>query len=503
MPMSTARSLVLACVAATAACTHRAPPPPIHAQRVAIAIEDFVQVPPSSPTPPRARINDLHAAPDGSGRLFVADMTGIIYVIHDGHLRPEPFLDLRKARAGHFTDAHLFEEGLNTFAFHPDFARAGAPGFRRLYTFSTERRGSGPPTFAAPIPTTSSSHDDVVIEWTVDARDNDAVDPASAREVLRIPHPRHDHVGGQLAFDPVAKPGEPDYGMLYMGIGDGGNTVFEGGEVDKWRTAQNRALPLGKILRIDPLEKAGRPYSAPADNPFRADPGALAEVWAYGLRNPERFSWDVGGAHAMLIADIGQSQLEEIDVGHAGANYGWSEREGDGMVSHHEPTKRLPRPLFDLMNGYTYPALTYGHHLGLAVTGGYVYRGEALAQLRGLYVFGDIASGRIFGADVAGLADGSHAPFYELPLSQGGRPRTLLQIVDAPRADLRFGLDDRGEIYVLTKQDGMIRRLAAVVSAESSIRPVDRPDDVLEPASFMTPAYQRIEATLRQLIGRN
>ena len=458
-------------------------------------------MPPSSPTPPRARLNYLRAIPDGSGRLLVADMAGTLSIIEGGAVRPEPFLDLRIARKDRFVHEHLFEEGLSTFAFHPQFAEAGKPGFRKMYTFGTERHGSDAPTFAAAVPATSSAHDDVVIEWSVDAQDGNRIDIRSAREVMRIAHPRHDHVGGQLAFDPSARPGEPDYGKLYIGVGDGGNTVFDSGQVDQWRTAQNRALPLGKILRIDPLASAARPYTVPDDNPFRGDAHALPEIWAYGLRNPQRFDWDAGGTHKMLIADIGQNQLEEIDVGHAGANYGWSEREGDRRVSHRDATKRLALSLFDFVHGYTYPALAYGHHLGRAVTGGSVYRGDAMPALRGLYVFGDIASGRIFCADVAALEDGAQTPFYELPLRRAAEARTLLQLVQADRADLRLGVDDRGEIYVLTKQDGMIRRLIALVPAETSIWPVDRPEDPLEPASGWAPIQARIEATLRDLVG--
>jgi hypothetical protein len=203
----------------------------------------------------------------------------------------------------------------------------------------------------------------------------------------------------------------------------------------------------------------------------------------------------------MLIADIGQSQLEEIDVGEAGANYGWGEREGTRMLMHGDAAHKLGLPFFDFMSGYTYPALVYGHHLGLAVTGGYVYRGDALPQLRGMYVFGDIASGRIFFADAQALNNGRQAIFYELPLYHQGKPKTLKEIVGAARADLRFGIDDRGEIYVLTKQDGMVRRLAALVPAELSIWPVDYPADPLD-GSWWSAIYERLEATTRALVRR-
>jgi glucose/arabinose dehydrogenase len=494
-----ARGFALLGIAAIAACTKAPPPPALHGQRLALVLEDFVQVPATRDESPRARINFLLAPPDGSPRLFVADMAGIVYVIRDGRLSPRPFLDLRAARKAQFTAARLFEEGLVSFAFHPDFDRKGQPGYRKLYTFSTEHRGSGPPTFT-PLAVTPTSHDDVVLEWNVDADDPDLADPRSAREVLRIAHPQHDHVGGEVAFDPAAAPGDPDFGKLYVSVGDGGNTVPRNNQVDEWRTAQNLAVPLGKILRIDPLPAGDRPYTVPVDNPFVKDAHALPEVWAYGLRNPERFSFDVAGARKLLIADIGQDQIEEIDVGHAGANYGWSRREGDRMISHGAETMRLGLPLFDFVYGFTYPALTYGHHLGRAVTGGYVYRGTALPQLRGMYVFGDIVTGRLFAADVERLESGAHAPFYELPLVHRGQPRTLLQVVDAPRADLRLGVDGRGELYVMTKQDGMIRRLTAFAPAETSLRPVDRPDDPLEPSAWQS-LVARLRATFETVLG--
>jgi glucose/arabinose dehydrogenase len=496
-----ARKVALALVAATTACTPP-PAPALHGQRLALVLEDVVTLPATRDAPPRARINFLDAPPDASGRLFVADMAGIVYLIRDGRLAAKPFLDLRAARGARFTAEQLFEEGLVSFAFHPDFDHRGQPGYRKFYTFGTERPGSGTPTFTVSVATTPTSHDDVILEWTVDARDDDAIDPASAREVMRIAHPKHDHVGGEIAFNSTAAPGSPDYGKLYVSVGDGGNTVPRNNQVDEWRTAQNRMLPLGKLLRIDPLAHGARAYAVPDDNPFVHDAHALPEIWAYGLRNPERFSFDTGGTHKLLIADIGQDQAEEIDVGSPGANYGWSEREGNRKVSHGDETRRLGLPLGDFLAGYTYPAVTYGHHLGRAVTGGYVYRGDALPQLRGMYVFGDIVSGRVFAADVSRMESGSGTPFYELPLVHRGRARTLLEIVDAPRADLRLGMDRAGELYVLTKQDGVIRRVASFAAAESSLWPVDHPDDVLEPASMWTPLVDRLRGTVEALRGR-
>jgi glucose/arabinose dehydrogenase len=443
--------------------------------KFAVVLEDVVTLPASSETPPRARINFLFHAADGSGRVFVNDMTGRVYVIKGGHLLPEPFLDMAIARKGKFTSTNLFEQGLNTFAFHPDFATHDRPGSGKFYTFSTETPGSGVADFPSPDPARGVAHHDVVAEWNVDPTNPDRIDPSSRREILRIAHPLHDHVGGQLGFNPNARPGQADYGLLYIGVGDGGNTVYRSGEVDEFHTAQSLLSPLGKILRINPLQDGLWQYRIPPGNPFLRDVQALGAIWAYGLRNPQRFSWDTAGSGKMMIADIGQAKIEEIDVGAAGANYGWSLREGTWVVDHRDETRHSRLPLDDGVNGFTYPALQYGHQLGLAVTGGFVYRGKAVPVLEGKYIFGDIASGRIFFADVGQLTNGKPAAFFELPLVYRGKRQSVLDMVHADRADLRFGLDELGEIYVLTKQDGVVRRFSTSLETESTISPIDDP----------------------------
>jgi hypothetical protein len=195
--------------------------------KFAVVLEDVVQVPASSDSPPRARINFLFHAGDGSHRLFVNDMTGKIYVIRDGHVLPQPFLDMAIARKGSFTSTDLFEQGLNTFAFHPDFARGSRPGSGKLYTFSTETPQSGIADFPTPDAAGGVDHHDVVAEWSIDPANPNRIDPSSRREILRIAHPLHDHVGGQLGFNPNAKPGQSEYGLLYIGVGDGA-TRFSG-----------------------------------------------------------------------------------------------------------------------------------------------------------------------------------------------------------------------------------------------------------------------------------
>ena len=427
-----------------------------------VVVRDIAQLPATSKDRPLARINTLVHAADGSSRLFAVDMDGVVHVLDNGQLLPVPFLDMTKARGTAFIHNDT-EKGLASIAFHPDFARAGTPGFGRVYTASTELSSYAAADFGSPDPNGVVSHHDVIAEWQVEAKDGSRIDPSSRREVLRIGHPLRDHTIGQIAFNPNAKPGDADYGQLYIGVGDGGDTFPARHEIDQMRNAQNTKVLLGKILRINPLAADGRKYTVPRDNPFVGRASHLPEIWAYGLRNPQRFCWDGGAGGTMLIVDIGQAQVEEVNIGKAGANYGWSEREGASGVNRRDQNQASDLPKDDATLGFTYPAIQYRHDVGRAITGCCVYRGRLLAPLRGKYVFGDIVSGRIFFADVARLESGRMTKFAEIKLKYLGRQRTLLEILDNDaRADLRFGVDASGEIYLLTKRDGMIRKLSLV-----------------------------------------
>ena len=240
--------------------------------------------------------------------------------------------------------------------------------------------------------------------------------------------------------------------MLYLALGDGGN--FPSGDLD--RAGQNPASALGKILRIDPLQDGQHTYSVPGDNPFVGDRSFLPEIWALGFRHPQRFSWDDDGT--MLIADIGENAVEEINIGQAGGNYGWREREGTFTVDDSGRVYELPP--FDGSFDFLYPAAQYDHGEGRAITGGFVYHGSEVPDLAGRYVFGDIVNGRIFHVDASDLENGRETEIEELVLLRDDAPVTLLDVVDAPRTDLRFGQDENGEIYITTKQDGMIRTFA-------------------------------------------
>ncbi|WP_255476448.1 SMP-30/gluconolactonase/LRE family protein [Geminicoccus flavidas] len=409
---------------------------------------------------PRRALIQLADAGDGTGKLYLADQNGIIWLVRNGVPAAEPFLDLRQNRGAALIVTNQ-QVGLRSFAFHPDFDRPGTPGYGKLYTATTETPAST--SGAARLlkgPGTVVMHD-VLTEWRVDPNDHDRVDPGSRREILRAEEPGKGHNLDLIAFNPTARPGEADYGKLYLGWGDG---AYREGIPDPFRQAQNPATPLGSILRIDPLGNANDPYSVPADNPFLGKEGYLPETWAFGLRNPERFTWDPV-TKKMLIADIGQEYVEEINLGLRGANYGWGIREGTFAIDPDDSSKIFKLPAGDAENGFTYPVAQYDHDEGDAVMGGIVYRGHALPELWGHYVFGDIVRGRVFHVPVDDLVPGRQAEIRELTLLDGGRETTLKQLVgNDQRVDLRLGTDETGELYLLTKQDGVVRAVRPTVA---------------------------------------
>ena len=468
-------AISITCCLSSWAAYAAAPSPPTPAvprvtqSRLAIELSDFVRVPASDSSEPLARINYLFNAGDGSGRLFVNDMRGKIYVIRNGSVLPAPFLDLAAVRRPHFiADGGANSEvGVITFAFHPDYSHKGKPGYGKFYTFHSEDGGL-PDDGKVPIfrgPKAEPDHYNVLSEWSVDPNNPDRIDTSSRREILRLAAHSHDHGGGQLGFDPNASPRDPDYGLLYISVGDGGNTVWDHGKVEEYRLAQNMTSAFGKILRINPLPSGSRPYSVPVANPFVGRKDVLPEIWASGLRNPQRFSWDRGGSHKMLIADIGQVTVEEINLGDAGANYGWGTYEGDFLVDHQDEKDVTPLPNGKMPAGFTPPVAVYGHLDGQAVTGGFVYRGRLVPELAGKYIFGDLASGALFYADAQSLEAGSKTQIFQLRIFYHGVETTMANgVLHSGRADLRIGMGEDGEIYVLTKTDGAIRKVVRHVN---------------------------------------
>lgn len=334
----------------------------------------------------------LVSAGDGTGRLFVLEQGGRVLVLEDSAVLSEPFLDLSGAVSC------CDERGLLGLAFHPDYETNGF-----FFVNYTDRNG-----------------DTVVSRFAVSNTDSNRADSGSETEVLSFDQPFSNHNGGHLAFGPD--------GYLYISSGDGGS----GG--DPQNNAQDLGNLLGKILRVD---VDGLPVASPPDNPFVGDPDAMAEIWAYGLRNPWRFSFDRETGD-LFIGDVGQSSREEIDFQLAsssgGENYGWRLMEGSecfrGSTGCNDGSLVLP-------------ILEYGRNLGCSVTGGFRYRGKGSPTLDGVYLFGDFCSGTVWGAT---------------PNGQG--TWTSRELADTGLAIASFGEDEQGEVYVVDL-GGSVHRLVS------------------------------------------
>ena len=414
-----------------------------------------------------ARIQYLMPIPDGSGRLVFNDLRGILYLTDASGREPVVYLDLGVQDGGFYNAAYPNETGLLGFAFHPEFAKQEKPGYGKLYTaFTAVPAGFGSNIDDAGLRqlmfyVSGQDQEDVIREWT-------AADPAadtfegSSREVFRSRQFAVTHNIGTIAFNPHATEDSPDYGLLYVSIGDGGSAN------DPEDNGQDLATPLGAILRIDPLGSGeNRAYGIPPDNPFVDRADAAPEIWAYGLRHAQHFSWDEDGR--MFINDIGQDQIEEINLGIPGGNYGWRLREGTFATAFGRDAADIgsvfPLPPSD-GELFVYPVAQYDHDEGYAIGSGFVYRGAAIPALRGRYVFADITRGRVFAIGTDALRPGHPTPIEELRLTFDGEERELIDVAGfgntyhgGLRADLRLGHDAAGELYLLTKADGWIRKL--------------------------------------------
>jgi glucose/arabinose dehydrogenase len=357
--------------------------------------------------------------PGDASRLFVVEQKGTLLAIQNGGLVGTPALDIQSRIGSSFNPASANDErGFLGLAFHPGFNSATSAGFRTLYTFSSEPIPAGTtPTYitpnADPLNPAPQNYKTVVAEWKMSANPN-VVDPNSRREIISFGKNANNHNGGTIAFGPD--------GYMYLAIGDGGNARDVGpGHLEPGGNAQSLGNPYGKMMRFDPLNPAltaGSPnpvsangqYRIPTDNPFQGA-GQVPEIYAYGLRNPYRFAFDRENGQ-LILADVGQGTVEEIDRIVLGGNYGWAVKEGSflfdrstGLVTAHSPGS--PAGLIDPIQG-TLGSLEYDHDDGISITGGFVYRGSAIPELFGKYVFGDLAlrnlpprvDGRLFYADL-------------------------------------------------------------------------------------------------------
>ena len=340
----------------------------------------------------REPVHVTHAG-DGSGRLFVVERGGTIQVVRDNAPAPQPFLDITD-RVG----SDSSEQGLLSVAFHPRYAEAG-----RFFVDYTDVNG-----------------DTVISEFRV-SDDAERADPGSEKVLLQIDQPAANHNGGQLAFGPD--------GFLYIGMGDGG------GAGDRFRNGQNRETLLGKLLRID--VDNGDPYAVPADNPFSNTAGTRPEIWALGLRNPWRFSFDrVTGD--LFVGDVGQNSWEELNFQPAdsrgGENYGWPITEGSHCFE--------PRTNCDT-TGLALPLYDYDRELGCTVVAGHRYRGAAVPEFADAFFYADYCTGQMWA-----LAQGADGIW------------TNHELVQATRGISSFGEDENGELY-LVNLGGALYRLGA------------------------------------------
>ncbi|MBI2509060.1 MAG: PQQ-dependent sugar dehydrogenase [Betaproteobacteria bacterium] len=368
-------------------------------------------------------------------------------------LASEPFLDLTVLRPKEFMTLNG-ELGLAAIAFHPEFGQNGRRGSGKLYTFHAETPASRSNTPLLKGRAEKEHHHSVVTEWRVDSARPDRVDPASRREVLRIAQPGPGRNAGSLGFDPAAKPGEASYGLLYLGVGDGGSRPEVGN-----KEPQDPRSPLGKVLRVNPDPGRSAPgYRVPPTNPF-VRPGAMHEVWALGLRRPGRFAWDRAAPGRMFLPDAG-GVIQEINLGEAGRNYGWSLREGTFAVDPGDPRRVLPLPGDEASRELAFPVLQYDHDEGAGVVGGEVYRGRSVPALAGKYFFADTVRGRFFAAAVDALRQGRVGEFEEVGVLHNGLVGPFLQLLGGDdQADIHIGADEAGELYVVSDRDGVIRKV--------------------------------------------
>jgi glucose/arabinose dehydrogenase len=309
---------------------------------------------------------------------------------------------------------------------------------------------------------TTRTHDTVLLEWTAKNPEAARYDGDAPKEMFRAAQPFANHNAGEIAFNPLTPANSADFGLLYVGFADGGS----GG--DPMNLAQNLASPFGKIHRIDPLasnSKNGK-YGIPKSNPFAGKPEALGEIFAYGVRNPQRFSWDSKDGK-MYVADIGQNIVEEISPVTIGANLGWNKWEGSYKYVNRQIDLTAPRS----EAGLTWPVAEYDHTDPLlqraAITGVFVYREKEITQLQNLMIFGDNPNGEIFYLHADKLPGGGQDQIRRILFNDKGTNKTLFQLIreknaaqgkpPAPRASLRFGRGPRGQIFVMNKGDGIIR----------------------------------------------
>ena len=441
-------------------------PEPIPERDGAVVV-DFVElatIPDFEGSAPRMML--LIDEPD-TDRMFLADMWGVLYSISYDGQTVEEYLDLTDSRWDFEVQSRGQERGLQSFAFHPDFGDEGSPGYGKFYTYVDVVETSPPADFTPPGG--QDSHDTVLLEWTAESADAATYDGGPPREVMRFEQPFGNHNAGHLAFNPLASPGDDDYGILYMGVADGGS----GG--DPMDLSQDLRSAFGKVFRIDPLgsDAANGEYGIPEDNPYAddGDPETLDEIWVSGVRNPQRFNWDPANGN-LFVADIGQNIVEELSLMTSGDDLGWNDWEGSfRFIGREAVGTEDPRGDPDLV----YPVAEYGHgdpvllpRRRAAITGVHVYRDGPVEELRDLVIFGDNPAGELFYIPADDLPEGGESAIRRILLNDDGEAKTLVDVVQekmdeqgrgetTDQADVRFGHGPDGQLLLLNKFDGVVR----------------------------------------------
>jgi hypothetical protein len=494
LPLVVVPSVALLAVVAIQAQIANPIPDPIVKRGLSVQVKEVVRLPETRRLRPAdqdvtpsgwARVSFVRDLPDG--RRFANDSRGFLYLL-DRNNQPTVYANVGTIFP--FAVYNRLESGFIGFDFHPEFARNGL-----FYTVHAERAKGNPaaPNFIPPGFTAADvNYHNIFTEWH-------ATNPAAntfegtRRELLRVGHivETLTHPFGNVEFNPAAKPGAPDYGLIYTSGSDLGFSNGAGPNAKNPGQTQRLDTVVTAILRIDPRSpsvsggtKGLGDYTIPAINKFAkdGDPKTLGEIYAYGFRNAHRLSWDLTDG-TMFAFDIGMNHIEEVNIVHEGGNYGWMKREGifeNGMTRPGGALDQLFALPAEVLNGkgkdeFTYPVAMYDHNDGQAVSGGFAYYGK-IPALRGKFVFGDVVRGRVFVSDLAAIKkadDGipqTLAPIEEVQLyirdATGRRTDvTFREIIEATngataaRADLHISRSRDGEMFITSRQDGMIRML--------------------------------------------
>ncbi len=419
-----------------------------------VELQLVTQIPASSDSGklPLTRITKLDFEPH-TGSSLILDLRGKLYKLQNN--KPVVYLDMAKLKPKFIHEPGL-ATGFGSFAFQPDFAQNGL-----LYTAHTESPGSGNAGFyfADSIKTTLQW---VLTEWKTENPDAAAFSGTS-RELLRVNMPTGIHGVQEITFNPLSKPGTEDYGQLYIGVGDGG-CVDDGYPL----LTHNTEKIWGTILRLDPMGRnsANGQYGIPLHNPFVKNQNAktLREIYAYGFRNPHRITWTKSGK--MIVCNIGQRNIESVNLIIPGHDYGWPIREGTFLIDPYgDLNKVYPLPVNDSIYKVTYPVAQYDHDEGLAISGGFEYWGTTIPQLAGKFLFGDISPGRLFYINTADVKLGKRAIIKEWEISVNGTPTTLRELCGCERVALHFGRDSQGELYILTHAGKVYKLVSATMKS--------------------------------------